>query len=152
MIQLVVFTLDEQLYALQLAAIERVVRAVAVTPVPKAPVIVLGLIDVRGRMLPVVSLRHRFGLPDREIDLSDQFIIAHTATRPVVIVVDAVVEVVEIAEQQMVAREEIFPGLAYVRGVAKLGDSLVFIHDLDAVLTYDEEQTLDALLKELADG
>ena len=84
--QLVVFLLNEQRYALYLPVVERVVSAVEVTPLPKAPDIVLGVINMQGKVIPVVNIRRRFGLPERQIDLSDQFIIANTTKRPVVLV------------------------------------------------------------------
>ena len=74
--QLVVFFLNEQKYALYLPAVERVVSAIEVTPLPQAPDNVLGIINVMGKVITVVNIRKRFGLPEREIDLSDQFIIA----------------------------------------------------------------------------
>src|SRR3712207_6774571 len=91
----VVFTLDEHGYALPLSFVERIVRAVEVTPLPKAPEIVLGVINVQGRVIPVVNIRKRFRLPEREIELSDQFIIARTAKRTIALVVDAVGGVAE---------------------------------------------------------
>jgi chemotaxis signal transduction protein len=62
-IPLVVFTLDEQRYALHLDAVKRIVRAVEVTPLPKAPQIVLGVVNVQGKVIPVMNLRSRFSLP-----------------------------------------------------------------------------------------
>lgn len=79
--QLVVFTLDEQRYALHLAAVERIVRVVEVTPLPKSPEIVLGVVNVQGRIIPVVNIRKRFRLPEREIALSNQLIIASRSRR-----------------------------------------------------------------------
>jgi len=152
-IQVVVFTLDEQFYALKLAAVERVVRAMEVTRLPDAPTVILGILNVQGQIIPVVNLRRRFRLPEREIDLGDQIIIAHTKTRTVALVVDAVTQVSAIAEQDMVTGEEIAPGLVYVQGVAKLADDLILIHDLDLFLSTEEEKTLDeAMERRAADG
>lgn len=145
--QLVVFLLDEQRYALHLSVVERVVRAVEVTPLPKAPAIVLGVMNVQGRIIPVVNLRRRFRLPERDIGLGDQLIIAHTAKRPVALTADAVTSVVEISEQEIVSRETILPGLGYVTGAVKLDDGLVLIHDLDTFLSLDEEKALDEALQ-----
>jgi len=145
-IDLVVFTLDEQQYAIRLPAVERVVRAVAVTALPRAPVIVFGVVNVQGVIMPVVNLRLRLGLAPRAIDVSNQFIIAHTAQRPVVLVTDTVVGVFEIARQKIVATEGIAPGLAALKAVAKLGTDLLFIYDLDTFLSVEEERILgDAL-------
>ena len=74
--QLVVFNMDEQRYALQLATVERVVRMVEVTLLPQAPKIVLGVINAQGRIIPVVDIRRRFRLPARDIHLSDHLLIA----------------------------------------------------------------------------
>ena len=144
--ELVVFTLDEQRYALRLAAVERVVRAVEVTPLPKAPEIVLGMINAQGRIVPVVNVRKRFQLPERAVELSDQFIIARTSRRTVALVVDAVNEVVPCPEAQVVAAEKIVPGLEHVAGVLKLPDGMIFVHDLDRFLSLDEEQALEAAM------
>jgi purine-binding chemotaxis protein CheW len=63
--QLVVFTLGQQRYGLPLSSVERAARIVEITPLPNAPEIVLGVINVQGRLMPVVNLRHRFRLPER---------------------------------------------------------------------------------------
>lgn len=143
---LVVFALERQRYALPLAAAQAVARAVEVTPLPKAPAIVLGVINVRGQIIPVLNIRQRFGLPQREIDLSDQFIIARTAKRAVALVVDTVVGVLTRPSESVIAPEAIVPGLDYVQGVVKLDDDLIFIHDLDTFLSLDEENALEEAL------
>jgi len=74
--QLVVFTLELQRYALPLARVQRVVRMIEVTPLPEAPEIVLGVIDLQGNFVPVMSMRKRFGLSEPEASLSDQLIVA----------------------------------------------------------------------------
>ncbi len=145
--QLVVFTMNEQRYVLQLAAVERVVRMVEVTPLPKAPQIVLGVINAQGRIIPVVDIRRRFRLPERDIRLSDHLLIARTARRTVALALDAVTGIVERSAQAVITAEEILPGLEYVEGVMKLGDGLILIHDLDTLLSLEEEQTLDAALQ-----
>src|SRR5712664_3791721 len=93
--QLVVFTLDTQHYALPLTRVQRVVRMVEVTPLPKAPEIALGVIDLQGNIIPVMSMRKRFGSPEPETSLSDKLIVANTATRIVARVVNSVTGIVE---------------------------------------------------------
>jgi purine-binding chemotaxis protein CheW len=145
--QLVVFAMDEQRYALQLAAVERVVRMVEVTLLPQAPQIVLGVINAQGRIIPVVDIRRRFRLPARDIRLSDHLLIARTARRTVALALDAVTGIVEGSAQAVITAEEILPGLEYVEGVIKLEDGLILIHDLDTLLSLEEEQTLAAALQ-----
>ena len=143
---LVVITLDEQRYALRIAAVERIARMVEITPLPAAPPAVSGMVNVQGRILPVYDLRRRFGLPQREIALTDQFIIARTARWPVALVADAVTEVIACAESDLIAAENILPGVAYVEGVVKLKDGLILIHSLDKFLSLEEEQALNRAL------
>ena len=142
----VVFSLDAGRYALPLSSVERIVRAVHVTSLPHAPAIVLGAIDVAGRVLPVFNVRRRFGLPERSIDPADQFLIAHTTQRTVVLVIDAASGVFEFPASAMVAAGSLTPGLAHIRGVIPIADDLVLIHDLEAFLSADEAETLDAAM------
>jgi purine-binding chemotaxis protein CheW len=73
-----VFALDDSLYALPLPSVERVIRAVEITALPGAPRIVLGVIDARGRIIPVLDIRMRLGLPERELACDDRFIVARS--------------------------------------------------------------------------
>jgi len=141
-VELVVFRLDDQRYALRLGAVERFVRAVEVTPLPGAPAIVLGAIDVGGSVLPVLSLRRRFGLPEREVDVTDQFLIARTSSRAVALVVDEALGVIAVPAEVVTGAGRIVPGLDHVRGVVALDDGLVLIHDLESCLSLDEERAL----------
>lgn len=145
--QLVVFTLGENRYGLPLASVERAARMVEITPLPKVPDIVLGVINVHGRLVPVVNLRRRFRLPERDIALTDQIIVAHTKHRPVALVADAVLGVLTCSQEQVVGAEQILPTVDYVEGVVKLDDGMVLIHDLDRFLSLDEETALNRALE-----
>jgi purine-binding chemotaxis protein CheW len=143
---LVLFTLDEQRYALYLHAVTRVVRTVEITRLPKVPEIIRGMVNVQGQVIPVVDIRKRFRLPEREPELSDQLIIANTASRSVALVVEAVEGVIEHPGQEMIPPEKILPGMEYIKGVIKLEDGLVLIHDVDKFLSLKEDKELDAAL------
>ena len=146
--QLVVFSLDEQRYALYLHAVERVIRAVDVTPLPEAPDIVIGVINLQGQVIPIANIRRRFSLPEREIDLSNQFIIANTSRRTVALVVDTVSEVIEPEKEKVIPAEKITPGMELIDGVIKLEDGMILIHDLDRFLSLEEETLLDQAMEE----
>lgn len=143
----VVFALDGQRFALYCSAVSRVVRIVEITPLPQAPGIVRGMVNAQGQVIPVFDIRKRFHLPEREIDLSNQLVIANTARRSVALVVDEVTGVVESREQEVITAEKILPGTDYVEGVIKLEDGLILIHDLDKFLSLEEDRKLDAALK-----
>ncbi len=140
------FILGELRFALYLSAVEKIYRMVEITPLPKAPAIVLGLINLKGRIVPVVNVRRRFCLPDREAELSDKLIIAHTSRRPVALAVDDIGGVLEITEEEIIGVRTILPAAKYLAGVVKLADGMIFIHDLDTFLSLEEEQLLDEAL------
>lgn len=83
----------------------------------------------------------------KKIKLSDHLLIARTTTRTVALVVDAVHEVIERTDGDVVIPETIVPGMEYVKGVVKLDDGMVFIHDLNGFLSLEEEQVLEAALE-----
>jgi purine-binding chemotaxis protein CheW len=139
--QFFVLRLDDRLYALHLPVVLRSVRVVEITPLPKAPDIVSGIINVQGEIIPVVDIRKRFGLPLRETRLGDQMIIARTSRRTVALLADEAGEILE--RPEVVDAEKVVAGMGYVRGVVKLEDGMVLIHDLDTFLSLDEEAALD---------
>jgi len=122
--------------------VERIVQVVEVTPLPKAPEIVLGVVNLQGRIVPTLNIRKRFRLPDQDVKLSDRLIIANTSRRTVALVVDSVSGVVERPTSEVVAAAKVLSNMEYVEGVAKLEDGIVFIHDLDRFLSLEEENEL----------
>lgn len=141
-LRLVVFSLDDCRYALPLEAVERVVRSVEIAPLPKAPDIVLGIINVQGVIVPVVNVRRRFRLAEREIELTDHILIARTSRRLIALLADAVHGVVECSEREVADAQRTVPGVQYVEGVAKTREGLVLIHDLEKFLALEEEAAL----------
>jgi purine-binding chemotaxis protein CheW len=144
--QIVVFSLDEPRYALDLSAVVRIVRAVEITPLPKAPEIVLGVINMQGQVVSVVDIRKRFQLPERGVEICDRFIIAQTSKRLVALVVDEVSGVQILENRQVVSAELALPFAEHIKGVAKIENDLVLIYDLDRFLSFDEERKLDRAL------
>lgn len=143
-LNLLVLTLDEQRVALSLSLVERVVRAVAVTPVRESPELVHGIINAQGRIIPVINLRHRLGFSPRPVDLDTKFIIARMAKRTVALAVDEVEGVIEAPARDATTGEDIFPGIS-LEGVLRLGDDMVLVEDLEALLSSDV-QTIKSLV------
>jgi len=137
-----VFRTDSLSVALHVSFVERVLRAARVTPLPTAPAIVMGVINLHGEILPVVSLRKRFNLPDRDIGLGDPFLVARTSRRRLILTADSVVGVADYAPADIAAMDDVLPGLEHVHGVVKARDGIVFIHDLEQFLSLDEETGL----------
>lgn len=148
LLQLVPFILDDRRYALHLEAVQRVIPAVALTPLPKAPEIVLGLINIGGRIIPVLNIRRRFRLIERDTEISDHFIIAATTRRTVALPVDSSGGVIQISDEEITGPEDILPGIGYVEGVVKLKNGLLLINDLEEFLSLEEESRLDEAINE----
>lgn len=145
----VLFLVDGQIYALDLWEVERIVRAVEVKPLPEVPEHIAGVVDVHGRVLPVVDLRLRFGRPTRPVALSDQFIIARTLTHSVILPADSALGSCD------VRTDSIPPDTALprcVRKVVPLNIGLAYSLDLQRVLFGDEppfDSQLARILTEL---
>ncbi|MFH1081491.1 MAG: chemotaxis protein CheW [Pseudomonadota bacterium] len=149
LIRLVAFNLDDQKFALFLSAVIRIISVVEITSLPKAPEIVLGVINMHGRIIPVFDIRKRFRLHQKEMQLSDQLMIAQTTKRTVALLVDSVSGVVEVPEEEIVAGGEILPDLEYVEGVMKKEGGMIFIHDMERFLSLHEEKVLGEAMEEL---
>lgn len=142
----VVFTLDEKKFALKLNLVVRITRAVEITSLPKAPTIILGIINFQGRVIPVVNMRKRFNLKPKQINVEDHFIIGKTSTRSVAIWVDSVLDIITSHEKDIIGHDTILPNIDYVEGVIKYDDEMLLIHDLDKVLLLEDEEKLEEAL------
>ncbi|OGT83670.1 MAG: chemotaxis protein CheW [Gammaproteobacteria bacterium RIFCSPLOWO2_02_FULL_61_13] len=149
LVRLVLFTIDGQTYALPLAAAERVLRMVEVTPLPGAPGAVEGVINIQGDVVTVVSVRRRLGLADRPVGVADSLIVARARARRVAIIAELVLGVVARPVDAVVSAGDIAPGIEHIDGVLKTSDGLVLIHDLDRFFSAGEEQSLDLALERL---
>lgn len=141
-LQLLVVTLEGRRFALHLAVVERVLRMVDVTPLPGAPDVVEGVVNVHGDVVPAVSLRRRLGLEKGAPRVSDSLVLAHTPKRRLALIVDSVTEVIERAEADVVSAAAIVSGAEHIEGVLKTRDGLILIQDLDKFLSLEEEQSL----------
>lgn len=139
------FSTDGQRYAIPLLEVDRVLPMVAVSPLQEAPEVVEGVVSLRGEVVPVVDVRRRLGLPARQPGLAARLVLVRTARRALALAVDGVEGVIELDA----SAETPVPGARYVAGIAALPDGLLFIHDLDAYLSLDDERRLDAALAEV---
>ena len=146
--KIVLFSLEEPRYALYLSEVVKVERAVEITPLPRAPQVVSGVISFHGEIIPIIDIRKLFRLPQRDIHLEDQFIIARTSRRLVVLAVDSVNGVYDLEQHQVLDAEESFPFTEYLSGIATIEHSIVLITDLEKFLSLDEERVLDVALTE----
>lgn len=144
-----VFELDDARYGIKLADTREVFRMPAISPLPRAPAVVEGIVNVRGRVIPVISLRRRFGLPDKAPHPSEHLLLAAAGDRTVALRTDRVAGMARVEDSAVESPAAITPGQSPFAGVAKLGDGMVLIHDLATFLQASEAMELDkALLEE----
>jgi len=146
-VEVLVFEVEGERWALPAADVRELVRAVAVSRLPGAPRGVDGVIDVRGELVPVLDLRGRLGLPARAVRPDEHFVIAH-AGRTVAIRADRAVEIATIDGSTLADPRAAVPSAAHVSAVARLPEGMVLIHDLRAFLDPAEAGALDAALAE----
>lgn len=140
---LVVFTLAEQQFALPVGMVAQVVRAVAITPLPKAPAIVQGMLDFHGTIVPVMDIRRRLGLPSRPLSLSNQIVIANTPNRRFAFVVENIAGVATWGGAGFVAAPALVPGVEFLDGVVRNEEGLILVYDPDAFFLPEEHLMLD---------
>lgn len=141
-----VFLIETQRFAVLAERVDFVTRAVALTPLPNAPDLILGLVNIRGDVLPAASVRRRSGFMDRPLRATDYFIVAHTPRRSLVLIADAIVGLLPFHSEDFSPADEILPGLPHVAGVLKHPDGMILIHDLDRFLSLEEEEYLKSAL------
>ncbi|MBI1966648.1 MAG: purine-binding chemotaxis protein CheW [Gemmatimonadetes bacterium] len=145
-VPLLTFEVARRQFALPAQVLREVVRAVAIAPLPKAPPIVEGVINVRGTVVPVLDIRHRFGLPPVPLAPQQHLLIAHAGPRLVALRVDRAQDLVSVPEDAIASAARIVPRAQYVAGIATLPDGLLVIHDLARFLALDEAEQVDAAL------
>lgn len=145
--QLLTFRLDDQEYALDISNVVQVVRMVAITPVPKAPEVVEGVINLRGKVIPVINLRKRCGLPSKPCGLNDHLLIAKMDGRVMGLIVDVVSEMLTVPTGNLDLSSEIGPQrMEYLLAVGRLGGRLLLVLDPNMILTFEDKQCLEAAL------
>jgi purine-binding chemotaxis protein CheW len=142
----VIVELEGQRYGLRADAVREVVRAATITPLPNAPAVVEGILNVRGSVIAVLDLRRRFELPARPLDPSEYFVLARAGDRDVALRVDRATELIAVDPAEIDRAEPLLSRSRYVDGVAKLADGLVLIHDLETFLSAAEAATVDQAL------
>jgi purine-binding chemotaxis protein CheW len=147
--EVLLFTLEGQRYALPLEDVRELVRAVRLTPLPRAPAVVEGLVDLRGELLPVLDMRRRFRLSPRPLSSADHLVVAQAGLRRVALRVDRAEGLLALEPGTLDTTPRELPGVGYVAGALKLPDGLVLLHDLRTFLSEAEALELEeALAKE----
>ena len=138
--QLVVFRMGNEHYGVDIGKVEGIVNMLPITAVPDAPNYVEGVTNLRGEVLPVLSLRKRFGLPDVETTRQTRIVVVETSGSKVGMIVDEVNEVLRVDEEAIEPPSPVVTTVdsAFITGIAKIDERLVILVNLGMLLSVGE--------------
>ena len=144
LLQLVTFSIGEEEFGVDILSVQEIIRMMDITKVPRAPEFVEGVINLRGKVIPIIDLRRRFGLTTRDHDKHTRIIVIEINNMIVGFVVDSVSEVLRIPSSTVEPPPPVVSGLEseYISGVGKLEDRLLILLDLDRLLSHEEQANL----------
>ncbi|HZG15623.1 MAG TPA: chemotaxis protein CheW [Candidatus Bathyarchaeia archaeon] len=134
-IQCILFKMGSEYYGLSIAIVKEIIKPLPITKVPKSPPFVEGVIDLRGRILPIVNIRSMFGLDPVPLTEDSRFVDLQLDGLNIGIVVEAVSEVVRIGAKQIEAAPPMIAGVEgkFLHGIARVEDKLVLLLDVEEV-------------------
>ena len=138
--QLVVFRLVAETYGLDIGLVREIIRPQAITRVPNLPGFVEGVINLRGKICPVIDLRKRLGVEVSEPTDESRIVIVDSSGEQAGVIVDAVIEVLRIADDRVDSGSIAITtrGASFVEGVANLENRLIILMNLETVLSKED--------------
>ncbi len=147
LLQLVTFSIGEEEFGVNILKVQEIIRTMEITKVPRAPEFVEGVINLRGKVIPIIDLRRRFGLVPKAHDKNTRIIVNESNNIIVGFVVDAVSEVLRIPASTVEPPPPVVAGVDsdYISGVGKLQDRLLIMLDLDKLLSSEDMDMLSTM-------
>jgi purine-binding chemotaxis protein CheW len=144
LIQLVTFSIGEEEFGVDILKVQEIIRTMEITKVPRAQAFVEGVINLRGKVIPIIDLRRRFNLPSKAHDKHTRIIVIEINNMIVGFVVDSVSEVLRIPAGTVEPPPAVVAGMEsdYISGVGKLHDRLLILLDLDKLLSSEDIEAL----------
>jgi len=148
--ELVLFELGKEIYGVDISVVYEIIRMQPITKVPKAPFFVEGVINLRGKVIPIVDMRKRFGLPKVEQNKDNRIMVLESAGQNIGIIIDAVTEVLRIPSDSIEPPSNIIVSAAsdYLLGIAKYNKNMIILLDMERVLQKDAAGALTGLTSE----
>lgn len=139
LLQLVSFVVGTEEFAIPILSVQEINRMMPITRVPQSPPFVEGVINLRGKIIPVMDLRKRFGLAKQDTTIDARIIVVEVASRVIGFMVDRVNEVLRINADIVEPPPSMVCGIEsdYVQGVGKLQDRLLILLSLDRLFSSD---------------
>jgi len=143
-LQLVTFTLGQEEYAVDILKVQEINRMKEITRVPNSPSYVEGVINLRGKVIPVVDLRKKFDLVEKENDEQSRIMIMDIQGITMGLVVDSVSEVLRIPSNTVEPTPPMASNISaeFIKGIAKLEDRLIILLDMDRLLGKTDETAM----------
>ena len=147
LLQLVTFSIGDEEFGVNILKVQEIIRTMEITKVPRAPEFVEGVINLRGKVIPIIDLRRRFGLAPKAHDKNTRIIVIEINNIIVGFVVDAVSEVLRIPASTVEPPPPVVAGVEsdYISGVGQLQDRLLIMLDLDKLLSRVDVEMLSAM-------
>lgn len=148
--QLVKFNIDDEAFGIDIKQIFQILKPQEVFKVPNTPPFIEGLINLRGKVMTVFNLRKRFNLPEKENDDNTKILIIRMEDYLLGFTVDSVSEIVRVQEEEIVETPPTITDFdkRFLSGVAKVGEKLILLLDLQKILTPDEEEQVKEIVEE----
>ncbi|KJU83524.1 chemotaxis protein CheW [Candidatus Magnetobacterium bavaricum] len=139
-LQLVTFTLGSEEYAIDILKVQEINRMTVITMVPNSPQYVEGVINLRGKVIPVINLRKKFGISEIENDTDARIMIVDIKGITMGMVVDSVSEVLRVPATIVEATPPMATDISteFINGIAKLADRLIILLDIDKLIEQGE--------------
>jgi purine-binding chemotaxis protein CheW len=144
LLQLVTFSIGEEEFGVDILKVQEIIRTMEITKVPRAQEFVEGVINLRGKVIPIIDLRRRFGFTSKEYDKHTRIIVIEINNMFVGFVVDSVSEVLRIPAATVEPPPPVVAGVEseYISGVGKLQDRLLILLDLEKLLSGEDIEAL----------
>jgi len=144
-LQLVSFKIGNEEFGVDILKVQEINRMMEITTVPNAPEFVDGVVNLRGRIIPVIDLRTRLNMPRNKHDHNTRIVVVELSGKTVGFIVDEVSEVLRIPRNITEPPPDMVAGInaEYITAVGKLEDRLLILLDLEKVLSEDEAASLD---------
>jgi purine-binding chemotaxis protein CheW len=144
-LQLVGFRIGRETFGLPISIVREIIRVPDITAVPDAPEYVEGVINLRGRIIPVLDLRKRFGEKQIEPDKKNRVVVVELEKRAIGLIVNSASEVLRIPPSEIEHPSNVFPegDLNFITGVGKLKGRLVMLLDLNRMMQRGEFRRLE---------
>lgn len=143
-LQIVAFSLGSETYGVDIGQVREIIPIQKIVPVPRAPEFVEGIINLRGRVIPVLDLRKHFGFAKNEHAPEQRIVLTESNGESIGVIVDSVSSVLRISQDSIEPPASVITGnqIEYIKGIAKVDYSLIILLDLTRIISDAEKRTL----------